>query len=69
MRFYMRVDGKLAVQSNRRARDLLRNRFCVIIRCFDTDATVRGGSAMSRKMHGEEYLYEARARGSRFFFA
>lgn len=35
-----------------RARELLKDRFRVIIRCFDTDATVRGGSAKSRRMHG-----------------
>lgn len=65
MRFYMRVYGKLAVQSNKRARELLRNRFRVIIRKLDTDGTVRGGSAKSRRMHVAEGLHGARARGTR----
>lgn len=39
-----------------------------MIRCFDTDVTVRGGSAKSRKCTVAEYLYEARARGSRELF-
>lgn len=36
---------------------------------LDTVNTVRGGSAMSRKCTVAEYLYEARARGSRELFA
>ena len=47
------------------ARDLLRNRFRVVIQYVDTDAVVRGGSAKSRRMHVAEGLHEARARGSR----
>ena len=68
MRIYMRVDGKLAVQSNRRARELLKDRFRVIILYLDTDATVRGGSAKSRKCTVAECLHGARARGSRDVF-
>ena len=51
-----------------RARKLLRNRFRVIILYLDTVNTVRGGSAMSRKCTVAEYLYEARARGTRELF-
>ena len=35
------------------------------IRKLDTEGTVRGGSAKSRRMHVAEGLHEARARGSR----
>ena len=35
------------------------------IRGLDTDATVRGGSAKSRKCTVAKYLYVARARGTR----
>ena len=37
-----------------------------MIRKLDTDATVRGGSAKSRRMHVAEGLHGARARGTRF---
>ena len=50
------------------ARDLLRNRFRVAILELDTDATVRGVSAMSRKCTVAKCLSEARARGSRVLF-
>ena len=46
----------------------MRDRFRVSIQGVDTDATVRGGSAKSRRMHGGEGLSEARARGSRVLF-
>lgn len=50
------------------ARELLRNRFRVIILYLDTVNMVRCGSAKSRKMHGGGGLSEARARGSRELF-
>lgn len=53
------------VVSKGRARELLKDRFRVMIRKLDTDATVRGGSAKSRRMHVAEGLHGARARGSR----
>lgn len=45
------------------ARELLRNRFRVIILYLDTDATVRGGSAKSRRMHGGEVLARSSCAG------
>lgn len=50
------------------ARERLRNRFRVAIPYLDTVNAVRGVSAMSRKCTVAEYLYEARARGSRVLF-
>ena len=45
------------------ARERLRHRFRVIIRELDTVHTVRGGSAMSRKMHGGEVLARSSCAG------
>ena len=49
-----------------RARELLKDRFRVMIRKLDTDVTVRGGSAKSRKCTVAKCLHGARARGTRF---
>lgn len=49
-----------------RARELLKDRFRVMIRKLDTDATVRGWEREVSQVHGGEGLSEARARGSRF---
>lgn len=46
-----------------RARDLLRNRFRVIIQYVYTDVTVRGGSAKSRRMHGGGVLARSSCAG------
>ena len=51
------------VVSKGRARELLRNRFRVSIQYVYTDVTVRGGSAMSRRMHGGEVLARSSCAG------